>query len=177
MAGTARIMITPETPLVMSGYASRTKPFFSVKQDIWAKTLILEDETGKRVAIITTDLVGIYSDISPAIYAGIEERTGIQRQDVLLTWSHTHSGPRLTLKDKPSSDATEADTQNSVAYTKALQEQLVHLVEVASRSLQPVELSWGSGVASFVMNRRQRTPRGVRLAPNPSGHVDRSLPT
>ena len=26
------------------------------------------------------------------------------------------------------------------------------------------------------MNRRGRTPRGVRLSPNPSGHVDRSLP-
>jgi neutral ceramidase len=76
-AGTAKIKITPEQPLVMSGYASRTTPFKSVERDLWAKALILEDETGKQVAIITTDLAGIYSDISPAIYAGITERTGM----------------------------------------------------------------------------------------------------
>ena len=175
-AGTAKIKITPEKPLVMSGYASRTTPFKTVERDLWAKALILEDETGKQVAIITTDLVGIYSDISPAIYAGITERTGIQRPDILLTWSHTHSGPRLALKHSSGSRASESDTNNSIAYTKQLQEELIHLVELATRSLQPVDLSWGSGYASFVMNRRQRTEEGIRLNPNPSGHVDRSLP-
>ncbi len=176
LAGSARVKITPEQPLVMSGYASRTTPFKSIARDLWAKALVIEDKKGKQVAIITTDLVGIYSEISPAIYEGIEKRTSIARPDVLLTWSHTHSGPRLTLKDKPSSDATDSDTKNSVAYTKQLQEQLIQLVEQAAKDLQPVNLSWGKGFASFVMNRRGRTPRGVRLSPNPSGHVDRSLP-
>jgi hypothetical protein len=174
--GTAKIKITPEKPLVMSGYASRTTPFKSIARDIWAKALILEDEKGKRVAIITTDLVGIYSDISPAIYAGITDRTGIDRADVLLTWSHTHSGPRLTLEEQAHAGTTEENRKDAVAYTKHLQEQLVQLVEQASQNLQAVDLSWGRGFASFVMNRRGRTPRGVRLSPNPSGHVDRSLP-
>lgn len=162
--------------MTMSGYASRTKPFTSIENDLWAKVLILEDEQGKRVAIITTDLVGIKTTVSSAIYTGITERTGIQRPDILLTWSHTHSGPRLTLEDKASSEGGQTNTQNSLAYTRKLQGQLVHLVELATRSLQPVDISWGSGFASFVMNRRQRTESGIRLNPNPSGHVDRSLP-
>ena len=173
-AGTAKAKITPAKPITMSGYASRTQPFTSVERDLWAKVLILEDDAGKRVAIITTDLVGIYSEISPAIYTGITKRTGILRPDILLTWSHTHSGPRLTLNEDSSSNTN--NSQYSVAYTIALQEKLIHLVELATRSLQPVEVSWGSGFVSFVMNRRQRTPNGIRLNPNPSGHVDRSLP-
>lgn len=176
LAGSARIMITPENPLVMSGYASRTTPYTSIEQDIWAKALVLEDENGKRVAIITTDLVGINSEITPAIYTGITEKTGIPRKDVLLTWSHTHSGPRLTLEEEPHAGTTEEYRSNSVAYTQALQNQLASLVDQAARNLQTVELNWGNGFVPFVMNRRGRTPRGVRLSPNPSGHVDRSLP-
>ena len=173
LAGTAKIKITPDMPVVLSGYASRTKPFTSADGELWAKALILKDEQGKRVAIITTDLVGITSSVTPAIYDGIQKRTGIRRSEILLTWSHTHSGPRLTLDE--GQDPSE-DVRNSIAYTQNLQEKLAHVVEVASRSLQPVELSWGSGFASFVMNRRQRTESGIRLNPNPSGHVDRSLP-
>ena len=176
LAGSARVKITPEQPLVMAGYASRTTPFTTIGQDLWAKALILEDETGKRVAIITNDLVGIYSEVSPAIYAGIEERTGIKRRDVLLTWTHTHSAPRTTLDKNNTGGSSAADTANTVAYTKSLQEKLIHVVEMAARSLEPVELSWGNGFVPFVINRRQRTPDGIRLNPNPSGHVDRSLP-
>lgn len=176
MAGAARMKITPEVPVAMAGYASRIKPFTSATGDLWAKALVLEDETGKRFAILTTDLIGIYADMAPAIYEGITDKTGIQRSDVLLTWSHTHSGPRLTLKDGASSASEQSDTDNSIAYTKKLQVQLANLVEIATRSLQPVNLSWGNGFASFVVNRRQRTEDGIRLNPNPSGHVDRSLP-
>jgi hypothetical protein len=145
MAGTARIKITPETPVALAGYASRIKPFTSIAGDLWAKALVLEDETGKRVAILTTDLIGVYADIAPAIYEGIAERTGIQISDILITWSHTHSGPRLTLKEGASLDSAEQDTNHSIAYTKRLQVQLAELVEVATRSLQPVTLEWGNG--------------------------------
>ncbi len=165
--------ITPETPIPLSGYASRIKPFTSIDRDIWAKVLILKDEAGKRVAIVTTDLVGIRANVASAIYEGIMERTGIPRADVLLTWSHAHSGPHLTLDQ---GDPPTEDTFNSITYTQDLQKDIADLVEIATRSLQPVELSWGSGFASFVMNRRQRTETGIRLNPNPSGHVDRSLP-
>ena len=174
--GSARIKITPDEGLVMAGYASRTTPNTSVKQDIWAKVVVIEDENGKRAAIITTDLIGFSNKVTPAIYEGIRDRTGIERKDVLLTWSHTHSAPRLTLEETAQSGTTEKDRQNSVAYTKKLQAQIVHLVELATRSLQPVELHLGKGFAGFVMNRRERNELGIRLGFNPSGHVDRSLP-
>lgn len=175
-AGVARVKITPEKPLIMSGYNSRITPFKSVKHDLWAKALILEDKTGKRVAIITTDVVGISSELTEDIYKGITERTGIARSDILLTWSHTHSGPELTLSDIPVEGIRESDIKNSIEYSAGLQKLLIQVVVDAGQSLQPVDLSWGAGFASFVMNRRERTPRGIRLGVNPSGHVDRSLP-
>src|SRR5204863_4288692 len=35
---------------------------------------------------------------------------------------------------------------------------------------------WGSGVADFVMNRREFTPNGVILGVNPRGLADRTVP-
>ena len=42
--------------------------------------------------------------------------------------------------------------------------------------MQPAQLSWGSGVVDFVMNRREFTPRGVILGVNPRGLADRTVP-
>ena len=71
----------------MSGYAGRTDPFKSIVHDLWAKALVLEDSTGSRFAIITTDLSGIYADLAAEIYQGIEDETSIQQKNILLTWS------------------------------------------------------------------------------------------
>ncbi len=101
----------------MAGYASRIQAFNSIAGDLWAKALVIEDETGKRLAIITTDVIGFKAEIAAPIFKGITARTGIQRADILLTWSHTHSGPRLTLNEGTSPDSSERDTRNSVAYT------------------------------------------------------------
>ena len=136
----------------------------------------MEDSTGSRFAIITTDLIGIYADLAAEIYQGIEDETSIQQKNILLTWSHTHSGPRLSRDRETLTKMADSESRNTADYTNRLIKSVVHVVELASRSLQPAELSWGQGFAPFVMNRRQRTENGIRLNPNPSGHVDRSLP-
>src|SRR5687767_13612118 len=42
-AGVARVMITPTTPLWMTGYASRNRPAEGKLHELWAKALALED--------------------------------------------------------------------------------------------------------------------------------------
>src|ERR1039457_1748106 len=57
-AGVARVDITPRGPMWMSGYASRNHPSEGVRQPLWARALRSEASPGRRVAIVTTDLVG-----------------------------------------------------------------------------------------------------------------------
>ena len=175
-AGSARVKITPEKPVDMAGYAGRTEPFKSIIHDLWAKALVLEDSTGARFAVIATDLSGINADLNPGMYSGKARQTGIQQENILLPWSHTHSGPRLRKANKSYPAVADGYLQSSIDYTKTLSEKLIRVVDLAARSLQAAELSWGQGFVPFVMNRRQRTADGIRLNPNPSGHVDRSLP-
>src|SRR5687767_14113153 len=90
-AGAAAEKITPETPVWLAGYAQRTKPSTGVAADLWAKALALEDATGAKAVLITTDLLGM----AAAIVEPVAERIGLPRERILFSWSHTHTGPAL----------------------------------------------------------------------------------
>src|ERR1700742_1544928 len=66
-AGVAKVDITPELPIWLSGYASRNKPANSIHDHLWAKALVIEDHNGNRGAVVTMDLVGIPREISQTV--------------------------------------------------------------------------------------------------------------
>ncbi|TMP99298.1 MAG: hypothetical protein E6L09_09775 [Verrucomicrobia bacterium] len=175
-AGLATIKITPEKPVPMAGYAARTKPFENVAQDIYAKALALEDRQGRRAILVTTDLIGLARAIAEPVCERIEEQTKLPRSQILLSSSHTHSAPTLRLEEGAESGVTPEDARNTVAYTRVLQDKLAEVAAQALTRLEPAQLSWGSGVAHFAMNRREFTPGGVILGVNPRGLVDRTVP-
>jgi hypothetical protein len=175
--GLARVKITPEQPVFMAGYASRDRPFESVHDDLYAKALVLVDQKGTKAALVTTDLIGLTAAIADPIRQRIEEQIGIPATSVLLSSSHTHTGPTLSLDPMPSDGRTLADTERTVAYTRQLQDKLVQVVAAAAKDPQPARLSWSVGVVHFVMNRREMTlERGIILGVNPRGQADRSVP-
>ena len=56
-AGVSKVVITPEQPMWMAGYSMRDHPANgTIINNLWAKALILEDMTGKKALLITTDL-------------------------------------------------------------------------------------------------------------------------
>jgi hypothetical protein len=172
----AQVKITPDKPVFLSGYASRSKPFTKVETDLYAKALVLQDCDGHRAVIVTTDLLGFPADIAEPICQRIRAKTGLKRERVLLSSAHVHTGPMLSLSSKARGHLSAADAARTVEYTKALQGKIVTLVAQATKELRPARLSWGSGVVHFVMNRRQFTPRGVILGVNARGLADRTVP-
>jgi Neutral/alkaline non-lysosomal ceramidase, N-terminal len=175
-AGLARSKITPDQPVVMAGYAARTKPFEKVVSDLYVKALVLEDARGHRGVVISSDLLGFPADITEPICARIEKSTGLKREQVLINSSHTHTGPQLSLKTPTADDENSGEALRTLDYTRQLQDKVVAVVEQAAQTLEPVSLAWGAGVANFVMNRRQFTASGVILGDNPRGLADRSVP-
>lgn len=175
-AGLATVKITPEQPVFLAGYSARTQPFEKVEADLFVKALALEDRTGKRAVLVTSDLLGFTAAVAEPIRERLQQQTGLKRDQLLLTSSHIHTGPVLSLDASARENLTAGDAQRTVAYTKQLQDKVVEAVEKALARLEPVQLSWGSGVAHFVMNRRQFTPTGVILGANPRGLADRSVP-
>jgi neutral ceramidase len=174
--GLASVKITPEEPVQMSGYASRTKPFDKVNDDLNAKAIAFEDAQGHRGVIVTSDLIGFRAGIAEPMCERIAAKTGLKREQILLNSIHTHSAPTLSLDETARDNFPAEDAKRTAAYTRGLQDKVVDLVARALEKMEPARLSWGTGVAGFVMNRREPTPKGVILGFNPRGHVDRNVP-
>ncbi|MCS6977232.1 MAG: hypothetical protein NZM31_09540, partial [Gemmatales bacterium] len=84
-AGTARVVITPPVGLWMAGYSSRTKPAEAKLQDLYAKALALQDKTGTRLVLVTTDLIGFPRSMSVEIAERVEKVTGLPRANLILS--------------------------------------------------------------------------------------------
>ncbi len=63
-AGVARKVITPDTPVWLSGYASRNKPSTEILHDLWAKALVIEEKENIRIIIVTIDIIGLSHELS-----------------------------------------------------------------------------------------------------------------
>jgi neutral ceramidase len=175
-AGFARVKITPEEPLPMGGYAARPEPFKRVAADIYVKAMALEDGRGRKALWITADHIGWKTEFAIPLGEDLVRKTGLPREAILLNASHTHAGPRLTLTPGARSGVTEEDALKNVAYTKRLHDWTLEVAAKALAALEPAKLSWGKGSAGFVMNRRERTERGIILGNNRDGPVDKSVP-
>ena len=172
--GLAAIDITPTEPVPMGGYAARRAPFESVAQRLFAKAMAVEDPGGSRALLITADLLGFTKERSASICHQLEESDGLPRSRIILNASHTHSGPLVA--GSMLSSVPEPSRRKIEAYIGVLDAKIVSAAQKALRDLRPARLSWGRGVAKFVMNRREFTDRGVILGTNASGPADRTVP-
>ena len=175
-AGVASEKITPQKPIPLAGYAFRTMPFQSVDQDIYVKALAIKDQDGNGAVLVTIDLCILPQEVGARIREQIAEKTHLGPEAILLNVAHSHSAPNVSFHSDPASTQPAEVQQATVDYTNWLVDHTVSTAEQAFSHLQPVALSWGSGVANFAMNRRQYTDRGVVLGANPRGPVDRTVP-
>jgi len=180
-AGLARANITPQAPIRMAGFAARQTPSEGVAADLHVKVMALEDGHGRTSLLITADLIGFSSALAEEICSQIRRRADIPRARILLAPSHTHAGPVLggprSRESVVSANISEEQQKVIDAYTEDLVARIADAAVAALADLKPARLSWGVGVARFVMNRRELVPgQGVRLGVNPQGYVDRSVP-
>jgi neutral ceramidase len=175
-AGVARVVITPERPTWMAGYASRTKPSEGKLHDLYAKALALEDDRRNRVVVVTSDLLGFSREFSEAVAAEALKRYKLRREQLLLTSSHTHTGPVLKQSLRGAYDLNAEQTAAVVEYTDGLQRKIVALIGDALKDLSPARLSFGRGEAHFGVNRREMTPRGINFGVDRNGPADSDVP-
>lgn len=179
-AGVASVVITPDVPTWMAGYAARTKPAEGKLQDLHAKALAVEDPDGRRAVMVTADLVGIPRDVAAEVCEAIGSRHGLAREAVLLSASHTHSGPVVGSNLRPAHRLDEVNRKLVDAYTAALKARLVDVAAAALDDLAPADIAWGNGQVTFAVNRRENPEPEVpnrRALGRLAGPVDHDVPT
>ncbi|MEX2594568.1 MAG: neutral/alkaline non-lysosomal ceramidase N-terminal domain-containing protein [Anditalea sp.] len=175
-AGVAQIVITPEEPLWMAGFAARKHPAEGKLHDLWIKALALEDATGKQAVLVTADLLGLPKNISDRIRQMLETQYGLSKAQIILNSSHTHSAPVL---QNALSDIYPLDDQQIKQveeYSEKLVNQMVTLVGNALKVLQPVELYAGNGVSRFQVNRRNNDANTLDRVTELYGPSDYAVP-
>ncbi len=176
-AGVARKVITPEGPIWMSGYAARTHASEGVLHDLWAKALALEDESGGRVVLVTLDVIGLPREVTNKIASRVKQEHGLERSQLVLNCSHTHSGPVIWPNLATMYDLlTPAERETLIAYAQRLTDTVVSLVGEALANRGPASLSAGRGSVGFAINRRRPAQGGPQIGVNPEGPVDHDVP-
>jgi hypothetical protein len=175
-AGVASRVITPTEPLWMAGYAARNRPAEGKLQDLYVKALALEDASGQRVVLVTSDLVGIPLGLSDWVAEKVREKTNLGRDRLMLTCSHTHCGPVVQGSLMDMYDMSDDQAKAVTAYTNRLRGWMVETIMAAIADLKPARLAIGKSSAGFAVNRRQPSPTGITNGANPSGPVDRHVP-
>ncbi len=179
-AGFAAEKITPEKPLWMSGYASRTAPADGKDTDLWAKAMVLHSPDGVRLVLVTLDLVGIDRELSREVCRQVMARHKLPREAIILATSHTHCGPVVGSNLRGMFFFDEDQQKLVDEYSRQLPAKVLKVVDAAVAALEPVRLAQGVGTAGFAVNRRENKEADVPVlrarGETLKGPVDHDVP-
>ncbi|HEV3121973.1 MAG TPA: neutral/alkaline non-lysosomal ceramidase N-terminal domain-containing protein [Isosphaeraceae bacterium] len=177
-AGVARVEITPDGPVWMSGYAARKSPSEGVERPLFVKALALQSGDERPIVLVTADLIGFNRAFTGRVVERLKAKYALPRENVILFASHTHTGPMLIDSvDRMKAYGIDPEkAENNRRFTRELEEKVVSLVAEALTRLEPVTIAFGTGTASFAMNRREKTATGFKIGVNPDGPTDKSVP-
>lgn len=168
-AGAARIEITPDKPVQMSGYASRKGLSTGVHDPLSARVLTFES-AGRRLVLVCVDVIGFYDGTADYFRRALLAEFDLDPSALFLSAIHTHSAPTLTIdKDK--------GHPNNLEYTEALKEKLIEVVGQALSRMRPAGIGVGVGSCPVGANRRELriSPQGqsaIVLGRRPYGPTD-----
>jgi neutral ceramidase len=94
MVGYADTVVTPKVPCPLVGYGvylGRTAN--GVLDDLKARATYVRDARGAACVVVAYDLVGFTVEQADRVRGMVAEACGTSRESVLLSFTHTHSGP------------------------------------------------------------------------------------
>lgn len=91
-AGAAAVELTPDRPLFLYGYPHVPRTSTTVLDPLYASALYLHGVEGE-VLFVACDLICVPRDVSHRARQRIAESVGISPTCVMITATHTHSGP------------------------------------------------------------------------------------
>lgn len=147
-AGIAKVNITPFVGVKLGGYGARVNSSQGIDDDLYTKALIL-DNGEKRIVIITNDLLAFDHQFVAEVREFIQKQVGIDKENIMITASHTHSGP-VTSLGLQSTGRMDGD------YVRILQKKIVGTVYMASHNAKEAKIGAGKGEVRGVSFNRRR---------------------
>ncbi len=96
--GLGESIITPPIRTPMRGYV-RSDVSKGVHDELYARALVVEGADHTSIALITIAVANVSVKYMDAIRKGINEQTGIPIDNIVISCTHTHSGPFIERSD------------------------------------------------------------------------------
>lgn len=177
--GAAAVPITPPVGIPMAGYYSE-RGAQGVHDDLHARAIVIE-AGGRSVALVVLDLITTPRPLVEEARREIERTTHVRGADVMISATHTHTGPVL---DRQSAFGGQSDKVRD--YLAGLPAKIAEAVHQAEARLAPARVSAASGHEdSIAFNRRYHMTDGTvgwnpgKLNPKiikPAGTIDPEVP-
>jgi neutral ceramidase len=163
-AGTAVVDITPPPGTPLAGYYS-PRGAKAVLDNLYSKALVLEQD-GMRVALVVLDLISLPRRTIAEARKIIEKQTIIPGLHVMISATHTHTGPALT-RESALDHLVGANNDLGRRYTEALPELIARSVAEANKNLAPARVSAAIGKEENLSFNRRFLMRDKTVSWNP----------
>lgn len=166
--GTAKICITPQSPVRLCGFGFRTGVYDSVRKDIYARVFDLR-ENENRILLIYGDLLWWNTEFVVHMKEVISNKMNISDEQILFTASHNHSGPGTGSNFIPLLETVDSE------YVCFLEKQLLQGIEKAEDNIEEVKIKYAETDCELNVFRRVKTPDGIQMMPNYQVEADRKM--
>jgi hypothetical protein len=157
LAGAAAEDITPPDPQFLFGYPHVERTSTGVHDRLWSSALALCGGP-ETVLFIANDLIYVSKESVSRIRAEVSRAGGIPEAGILVSATHTHSGPKTL--DHLSNEGDPAVPRADPRYMRFMEERIAKAGLAALRGLQPAEA--GLAVADGRgMGTNRRDPNGL----------------
>lgn len=151
MVGAARADITPPVGTPLAGYGSRKgRGSTGIHDRLYARAVALSDGD-QTVILLANDLLAITDDMRTAVYQKINREIILKPDSLMISASHTHSGPGALAKRFWESFATGPFEQ---AVFEEVTQRMARAAVEAYQGMKPARLGGGSiPVPDLISNR------------------------
>ena len=165
--GAAKDVITPcvkTTPMGFGGVFGM--PFREIHDDLYVRTLVLEDSAENRLVLISLDLCFHDDSLTEALREFAREKYGVAHDNLFVGYTHTHFGPAVKGYDFNFYEP---------AYEEFLFTRITQCVGRAFLSRCEGHIAHGTAEGRWNISRRLKKDGKILFAPNPEGETDNQI--
>lgn len=174
-AGAASVEITPQKGIQIDGDIGRPRPVEMIHDPLYAKALVLE-AGGKKVCILSLDLLGITHQYADEIRHRAAKEFGFDFDAVMVHTTQDHSAPGIGKFVVADGDwrkyfpdpAHEWLAMGDLRYIPWAIDRILEAVGKANADLQPAKIGAASGLDPRVAFNRRFIMRDGRTVTNPN---------
>lgn len=199
MVGAAKVDITPQEPVRLSGYASRLTPSVGVEDPLSARALVLSPvpnpvpSTNKNgeatkpgfeglhpdsLVIVSIDAIGISAVMTEKILDIVLPKLKISRSRIVFCTTHSHTAPHLDglIPNLFGVPLPQAEHDAMLRTTQMNIDRISQVILDAASKQQPGKVDYGLGRAEFAINRRMlKDNQWIGIGTVDEGPVDRNV--